>query len=254
MRRRWLPLLSVSVSVLLAGGIVAAASVAGTAHASTPGAVDQEALDPCVLINGGTISGTVSHAGAPAPNGTLLSLIFSSGPAVDAVATDGHYTAPLLARACADGVHWVSFEFWIGGRVQSVTPTGWDTRLDVNAPNPITITRAASFPNGAPPLCTLQLGTISGAVEIDGMSAPDGTVVSATSVMHLNQAVLTNGGRYMLTSVGSRCKGGRGTFLAMTLSVDGVSVDVTPARESTSQDLTVPSTTETSQGPSTAGP
>jgi hypothetical protein len=211
-----------------------------------------EAGESCLFVNGGQMSGRVVSAGGPAPDGTLISITFAGGPTEDVAAMNGRYAAPLLARACTDGVHWIPLELSVGGQTENVAPDSWETHLDLDAPQPVSVENPALFQTGVPPLCSLELGVVSGAIQIDGAAAPDGTIVSATTPTGLSQAVFSSGGRYMLTAVGSRCGDGSLSFIAMTLSVGGASVDVIPSEDETSQDLVVPGPT-TNQGLASAG-
>jgi hypothetical protein len=209
--------------------------VAQSVPTSTSPPVMQERL--CLLVNGGQISGAVTHAGNPAPDGTFVSLVFAGGPLQKARTQDGRYALPLLARQCDDDLHWTEFELWAGGAGQNVQPDRADYHLDLEAPE---------IPPSIPPdtsACEFVLGTVSGAVTIGGMMAPDGTAMTAKigpGAESLDQTVLTAGGRYTLTSVGTRCDDGTIQFLHMTLSSQGTDVTITPSQERTLQDIAAP--------------
>lgn len=208
----------------------AAASRAATRQASTP-------LQACVLIPGGTIYGTVTSGEAPAPDGTYVSLILPNAPDEFTSVQDGAYSLPILARACADGIHWIEFELWAGGLEQGQAVDGWTTELDLTAPQPITAADVTTSQNGPPAaLCQLAFGTLSGSVRVDGAPAPDGTLVTAGKGT-VSQAVLTAGGRYMLTTVGRTCDGNAPEFFPMTISALGTSTIVTARGTTAQQDI-----------------
>lgn len=236
------------VSVLVGGTsltrswpVVSAPSAAGDANelgiqAGVPALPDMT----CIVVDGGDISGMVSTGNEAVQDGVAVFLTFTGGPSLVAVTRDGRYALPQLARACADGIHWVDFELRSGGGGQVVQPDQWHTALDIEAPRPISLTDPAAFPDGPPPLCSLELGTISGALRIRGAPAPDGTAVSALmgpGGIGLAQTVLTNGGRYMLTTVGTRCGTQPATFLHLSLTVARTTTEITPVEPRTSVDL-----------------
>jgi hypothetical protein len=196
----------------------------------------QNHFKSCILVYGGHITGTVMHAGRPAPDGTFVSLIFSGGPLQNTRVKDGRYSLPLLARECPDGLHWVGFQLWAGGKGQNVQSDDIDYHLNLDAPE---------IPTSVPPdtpSYELILGTVSGVVMKGGTLVPDGTVVSANTGPSkiLDQAVFTTDGRYTLTTVGTRCDDEAIQFLQITLSSLGTSVTIIPTQELTIQDITIP--------------
>ena len=196
----------------------------------------------CIVVDGGEISGSVSNGNEPVPDGVAVMLTFTGGPSPVALTRDGRYTLPQLARACADGIHWVDFELRSGGQGQAVQPDQWHTALDIVAPHPVSLTDPAALPDGASPPGSLELGTIRGALRSGGALAPDGTAVSAVmgpGGSSLAQTVLTNGGRYMLTTVGIRCGTQSATFLQMSLTVAGTAITITPVESKTIADLDI---------------
>jgi hypothetical protein len=197
---------------------------------------NQNHFKSCILVYGGHISGTVMHANHPAPDGTFVSLIFDGGPVQNTRVKDGRYSLPLLARECSDGLHWVGFQLWAGGKGQNVQPDDIDYHLNLEAPE---------IPTSVPPdtpSCELILGTVSGVVTKGGAPVPDGTIVSANTGPSeiLDQTVFTTDGRYTLASVGTRCDGEAIQFLQVTLSSLGTSVTIIPTQERTIQDITIP--------------
>ena len=207
----------------------AAARGAPTGQASTPS-------QTCVLIPGGTIYGTVTSGGAPAPDGTYISLILPNAPEETTVVQGGAYSLPILARACADGVHWIGFELWAGGLEQGQAVHGWTSELDLTAPQPITGAAATTSQSGPPALCQLAFGTLSGSAIVGGSPAPDGTAVTAGTGA-ISQAVLTAAGHYTLTTVGRACDGNAPEFFPMTISALGTSITVTPTSPTAQQDI-----------------
>ena len=200
-------------------------------------ATPESHLRPCILVNSGHVSGTVTHAGTPVPDGTFVNLLFEGGPSQNTLTKDGHYSLPMLARECSDGLHWVEFSLWAGGKGQTVHPDRADYHLDLETPQLPTSVRPDR------PARELVLGTVSGIVSIGGEIAPDGTVVSArigSGGESLAQTVLTTDGRYTLTSVGTRWSNEPVKFLQMTLSALGTDITIIPTQESTIQDIAVP--------------
>lgn len=122
--------------------------------------------------------------------------------------------------------------------------------LDLQVSHAESTTDPAAFPLGAPPVCTLSLGVLSGMVTLDGVPVSDGTFVEATMGGGLAQRVVTAAGRYMVTTVGTRCGSGPEQFLDAALAVAGSTIVLTPGSAVTvndialsSQDLSISSAT-----------
>lgn len=191
---------------------------------------------PRTLVVGGRLTGFVRWQGAPVPDGTLVGIIVDGGPTLTTRTQQGRYELPLLAQRSADNLYWLRFVLVANGTHRAVTPTGPIMELDIEAAeSPVASADA--------PACALMLGTVSGAVTVRGTGAPDGTAVGATigpRTEDLAQMVLTEGGRYRLTSVGMSCDDGRRLFLEMTISALGVTLTITPQDESTHVNLFIP--------------
>lgn len=191
------------------------------------------AIEMCRIVIGGRIGGTVTHAGALTPDGTIISIVFEGGPLQEAETKSGHYTLPTLARRCTSGLRWVPFTIWAGGSARGVTPDGPDMQVNLEAPNPPNV-------RGGTGLCQVIVGVVSGRVEAGGRPAADGTPVLAKvgpGLESLAQATVVSHGRYAVSSVGTRCADGAERFLSVTLSALGMRVEVTPTTEDAVQDI-----------------
>ncbi|MFN8453210.1 MAG: hypothetical protein U0401_00825 [Anaerolineae bacterium] len=191
----------------------------------------------CILIKDGYIRGTVTHAGTLVPDGTFVSLVFEGGPLQKARTKSGFYSLPLLALQCEDGSHWVPFVIWAGLKSQAVYPDRSDFKLNLEAPE-----ISLSIPTDTP-TCDFVLGTVQGEVTIKGIPASDDTMVLAKvgpGSEKLTQKVFTVGGRYKLNSLGTNCEDTGVQFLALTLSVLGANITITPSQDNTLQNIAVP--------------
>lgn len=204
---------------------------------STPDSNKQKSYSkPCILVEEGYISGTVTHDGDLVPDGTFVSLVFEGGPLQKARTKNGYYSLPLLALKCVDGLHWRPFVIYAGFKGQAVYPNNSDVSLNLET---------GEVPTSVPPdtrTCKLILGKVKGTVMIEETLAPDSTMVSAKvgpGLETLTQMVFTMNGQYELSSIGSDCEGVQ-QFLVMNLSVFETNMTIIPTQEITNQNITIP--------------
>lgn len=196
-----------------------------------------EAAGVCLVTLEGRIHGTVTQTGADTPP-VYVTVIFSGGPTERQQVREGQYALPLLARRCADGVHWVSFGLSAPGASKGVLPTGPDVRDDLEV---------GEVPPSVPanlPDCLLVLGTLSGHILMHGTPAPDGTRVTSAGppgTPSLDQLTVTrDGGRYSLPSLGLRCGSGPPQMLIASVSALGMTIPVSVQTMDAQQDIMVP--------------
>lgn len=196
---------------------------------------DPMAEDTCRLTSPGELSGAVTDAGTPAPDGVPVGIIFVGGPPPTTVTSGGRYSLPLLALDCTSGRRWINFSLFAPGIRQNVTPQSDEVTQDLSIPPTTTL------PAFNQPSCQLVLGTISGVVSLNGGTAPDGTLVTAETgpSSNLDQTAATWGGEYELSSLGIRCGSAAYHFLSTTLSVKGNTTTVTPTADTVIQDIDV---------------
>ncbi|MGH2409443.1 MAG: hypothetical protein ACRDGS_03635, partial [Chloroflexota bacterium] len=144
---------------------------------------------------------------------------------------------PLLARRCADGVHWVRFGISVVGFSQGVAPTGPDVRVDL---------RAGDVPSSTPsdiPDCVLVLGTLSGRVFVHGAPAAENTIVTSVGppgASNINQETTTHDGAYSLPSPGLKCGAQPPQSFVAAVQALGVVVPLASATLDIHQDIRVP--------------
>ncbi|MGH2460161.1 MAG: hypothetical protein ACRDIY_15000 [Chloroflexota bacterium] len=204
----------------------------------------------CRLVDGGTISGSVTYNGKTVPDGSSVAIVFEGGEGLSAhtVTRGGQYSLHTLARLCAGAPkRWIGFTIHSGGDDRNVGPSQPNTHLDLTAaalpptPSSLATQTAVQFP----PVCDLVLGTLRGTVAIGGSPADDGTEIVAVpgpdphgivKGLPIAQTVFTRQGKYALTTVGTPCGG----FEPMSLYVHGAKLMVTPDREDANYDVAFP--------------
>lgn len=196
------------------------------------------ATGSCVVALVGQVHGTVTRA-ADDPNGPpiYVTVDYSGAPGERRRARNGEYALPLLARRCADGVHWVRFGISVVGFSQGVAPTGPDVRVDL---------KAGDVPSSVPPDipdCVLVLGTLSGRIFVHGAPAADNTIVTSAGppgATSITQETTTHGGVYSLPSPGLKCGTQPARSLIVAVQALGVVVPLTPETLDIQKDIRVP--------------
>lgn len=201
----------------------------------------------CKPVQAGTLTGNVTQAGKPIPNGVYVGADLEGGPNPNTWIKNGSFEMPLLARQCADGTHWVDFFLWIDHFGVAVQPDKPNMQLDIEVPPTEQITVVPG------PTCPLVFGQVEGQVQVKGRPAADGTSVTARRVGQgtsfpmgvpaqdqITQRVFTKAGRYSVISIGTKCDDGNEAYLSFTLFASDVSVVVTPTKAIYVQDLVVP--------------
>lgn len=163
----------------------------------------------CRLVDGGTISGSVTYAGKPVPDGSYVFIVFEGGEGLSThiVTGGGRYSLRTSARACAGTKRWSGFTIRSGGARRNVGPTQPTTVLDLRATAlPAAPSMLAQQGAPVPPSnCDLVLGTLSGVVSVGGAPAADGTVVVGVpgpdprghvKALPIAQTVFTKDGKY----------------------------------------------------------
>lgn len=220
-----------------------AASPASTApsHSSragnTPTALEA-AHGNCIVALEGQVHGTVIRT-ADDLNGSpvYVTVNFSGAPGQRVRVRQGRYSLPLLARRCADGVHWVRFGISAVGVSKAIAPTSPDVRVDLQV-GPV----PASVPSNLPD-CMLVLGTLSGRVFVHGVPAPDDTLVRSEGppgASNLSQSTTTQGGAYSLPSPGLKCGTEPPRSFIVAVQALGVVVPLAPDTLDIQKDIHVP--------------
>ncbi len=219
-----------------------------TLPSSTPlPTLANDALGLCTPVIAGTLTGKLTQAGKPVPDGTYLGVDFAGGPFVNTQAKNGQYSIPLLARKCPDGLHWVGFLLRLDHESYPIQPTSAQTHRDIDLPS-----TAEPFVSSLP-ACSVVIGEVRGKLLVGGHPAPDGAAVLAARMGkgtsypnadpdkdQMTQRAFGTQGQYSLASIGTRCEDGRVSFMPMTLFAPGVSTLITPTQEITIQDISVP--------------
>lgn len=191
----------------------------------------------CLLVDGGEIYGEVLHEGELVRNGTFVSLVFNGGPLQKTMTTAGQYHLPLLARECDGEIAWIDFQLWAGGEGQTVTPTQADYRLDIDWTG-----WSQTTPSNVSS-CSLVLGTVQGAITINGKIPPDETYIvvdQGSNSPNLRQIVVLDNGHYSVTSVGTQCEALPPTFMPIILHINNETVTITPDDKSILANINLP--------------
>ncbi|MFZ1771499.1 MAG: hypothetical protein WAU00_19980 [Caldilinea sp.] len=176
----------------------------------------------CTLQEVGAVTGAVEVAGERGGDGAFATFIYD-GPPIHAVRIrDGSFTAPMLAMACGDELHYLGFQLTVGDWRRYIQPQQPNLAGTVElAVAPLVVEAAAEK--------RVLLGEISGRITGDGAPVPDGTTARVVVVgSGLAQTVHTQDGRYRATTVGVQ-EGETEHYFPIVVEVNGAAQNFAPS-------------------------
>lgn len=176
----------------------------------------------CTLQAVGAVTGVVEVAGEKGGNGAFATFIYDGSPVQTVRIRNGSFTAPVLAIACGDALHYLGFQLTVGEWRRFIQPQQPDLAVTVELTvAPWVVEEAAEK--------QVVLGEISGRIAEEGDPAPDGTTVRVVIAgSGLEQTVHTQDGRYHATTVGVQ-EGKTEHYFPIVIEVNGAAQNFAPS-------------------------